>query len=100
MNENTGIVITLREEDFLVKTSDEAPIKLLVIPLSIEGEDAVSVVEAIDIDTKVPTYSVVVPEHNGDDKSTWENAIKVASIVMAQMDQLIERGVFTEDGTE
>ena len=95
MSEESGIVITLHEEDFLV-TLGKDEIKLLVIPLGIKDvDDAISVVEARDVETDEVSYSAVIPEHDGEHNETWEKAVQVAGLVMAQIDVLRESGVFS-----
>ena len=95
MSEESGIVITLHEEDFLV-TLGKDEIKLLVIPLSIEDvDDAISVIEARDVETGEVSYSAVMPEHDEEHNKTWERAVQVAGIVMAQIDVLKESGVLS-----
>lgn len=91
-HEESVIVITLEGEDFLVKTGEDQ-IKLLVIPLGINSDDAVSVVEGRDSVTGDISYSAIVPEHDSECSGTWDKAVQVAGLVMAQAAALKEHGV-------
>lgn len=93
MHENSGIIITLEEEDFLVSKGD-GDIDLFVAPVSDIGGSALSVISTKDIDTGEVSYSAVIPEHPESQSGTWEKAYKVAGLVMAQMEKMEEYGIF------
>ena len=93
MSEDSGIVITLKGEDFFVRRG-EGEIELLVVPMSDTEGPSLSVVSIKDTDTDEVSHSAIIPEHDEDQAETWAKAYKVAGLVMAQMEILRDHGVF------
>lgn len=96
-------IIQLGSDEYAVNMVEDPPAKIAIKPLALGDDDTrtVIVTETVDTDTEEVKHSVIMPDEVGDDeKDIWADCIIIASLVMANMGELLESGVFKEDDTE